>query len=181
MRIGNGPVEVGRFADSAHDSADQRFVDVGEVGPAADDPDGVDRAGVHQRDLRQPLDLLGRGIAAVLGEDGGLSAQQAEVVEGLDARAAAGGQHDDVAVEFVEHPARRAAGVGAIVVQRKLLQTGRRPAGAEPFGQIQARSGGTSRRRRSRPWRRRRSIGPRGFAPSGLISANVASKSMNMR
>ena len=72
---GNGFVEVGRFADSAHDSADERFVDVGEIGPAADDPNGVDRAGVHQRDLRQALDLLGRGIAAVLGEDGGLSAQ----------------------------------------------------------------------------------------------------------
>ena len=122
MRIGNGLVEVGRLADSAHDSADERFVDVGEVGPAADDPDGVDRAGVHQRDLRQPLHLFGRGIAAVLGEDGRLSAQEAQGVEGLDARAAARGQHDDVAVEFVEHPARRAARVGPIVFQGELFR-----------------------------------------------------------
>ena len=103
----------------------------------ADDPNRMDRAGVHQRDLRQPFDLLGRGIAAVLGEDGRLAAQQAEVVEGLDARAAARGQHDDVAVELVEHPARRAAGVAAIVVQRQLLQAGRRAARTEPLGQVQ--------------------------------------------
>jgi len=71
---GRGFVEVGGFPDAAHDAANQRFVNIREVGPAANDPNRVDRAGVHQGDFRQALDLLRRGIAAVFGEDGGLAA-----------------------------------------------------------------------------------------------------------
>ena len=84
---------------------DQRVVDVGEVGPAADHPDGVDRAGVHAgRSCVRPLTFSGVGLPLYSVNTAGLAAQQAEVVEGLDAGAAAGGQHDDVAVELVEHP-----------------------------------------------------------------------------